>query len=106
MTDILTRVAIIERVRMDTDHIVAVLSDGREVGIPLAWSDRLAAATPHQRAAYEIEDFGTSIHWPEVDEDIGLSTFLGVSEDVIYDALGWKRPSIPTRDDLRTAGTG
>ncbi len=93
MTDILTRVATIERVRMDSDHIVAVLSDGREVGIPLAWSARLAAARPEQRAAYELEDLGTSIHWPEVDEDIGLSTFLGVSEDVIYDALGWKRPS-------------
>jgi len=73
----------------------------------MAWSDRLAGATPRQRAAYEIEDFGTSIHWPGVDEDIGLSAFLGVSEDVIYDALGWKGPSMSTKDHLsRTAGAG
>ena len=91
MTAILTRVATIERVRFANDHIVAVLSDGREVGIPLAWSERLSAATSSQRKNYEIEDFGTSIHWPAVDEDIGLATFLGVSEEAIYDALGWER---------------
>jgi hypothetical protein len=93
MTEILTRIATIERVRVDDAHIVAVLSDGREVGIPLAWSERLAAASAEQRATYGIEDFGTSIHWPGVDEDIGLSTFLGVSDEVIYDALGWTKPA-------------
>ena len=100
MTEILTRIAVIERVRVDDLHIVAVLSDGREVGIPLAWSKRLAAPSAEQRATYGIEDFGTSIHWPGVDEDIGLSTFLGVNEDVIYDALGWKKPNQekPPRD--------
>jgi hypothetical protein len=46
MTETLTRIATIERARVDEDHIVAVLSDGRELAIPLAWSERLASATP------------------------------------------------------------
>ena len=92
MAEVLTRIATIERVRFDEEHVVAVLSDGREVGIPLAWSQGLAAATAEQRATYEIQDFGTSVHWPSIDEDIGLATFLGVTEDVVYDALGWQKP--------------
>ena len=96
MTEALTRIATIERVRIDDEHIVALLSDGREVGIPIAWSTRLGAATMEQRADYEIQEFGTSVHWPDVDEDIGLAAFLGVSEDIVYDALGWEKPTNST----------
>lgn len=100
MTEVLTRVATIERVRVDDEQITAVLSDGREVAIPLAWSERLAVAIPEQRANYQIQEFGTAIHWPDADEDIGLSTFLGVSEEVIYEALGWQKPTKTTRQYL------
>lgn len=104
MTDVLTRIATIDRVRIDDEHIVAVLSDGREVGIPLVWSPRLGGATREERANYEIQDFGTCIYWPDLDEDIDLAAFLGVSENVIYDALGWKKPTRTTKEYLRAAG--
>ena len=32
---------------------------------------------------------GAAIHWPDIDEEVGLATFLGVSEDVPHDALGF-----------------
>ncbi len=80
----------ISRVSVDTERITVVTTDGREHSIPLAWSSRLAAATPEQRAKYEVIDFGTAIHWPDVDEDLGLATFLGVDEDALYDSLGFE----------------
>jgi Protein of unknown function (DUF3532). len=76
---------------------------GRELGIPLAWSERLSSATPEQRANYRIEEFGAAIHWPDVDEDIGLATFLRVSEDVLYDALGFNPPTRSTEEYVALA---
>lgn len=99
----LTQVSVIERVYCDDEHIHAHLADGRELGIPLAWSERLSSATPEQRANYQIEEFGAAIHWPDVDEDIGLATFLGVSEDALYDAFGFNAPTRSTEEYLALA---
>jgi hypothetical protein len=99
----LTQVPVIERVHCDGEHIYVHLADGRELGIPLAWSERLSSATPEQRANYRIEEFGAAIHWPEVDEDIGLATFLRVSEDVLYDASGFNPPTRSTEEYLALA---
>jgi len=54
------------RVRIRPAH----LADGRIISVPLAWSWRLAAATPAQRANYEIIGDGLGVHWSDVDEDI------------------------------------
>lgn len=64
---------------------------------------RLSSATPEQRANYRIEEFGAAIHWPDVDEDIGLATFLGVSENALYDALGFNPPTLSTEEYLALA---
>ncbi len=95
---VLTQVPVVVRVHCDAEHIVVRLADGRELGIPLAWSERLSAATPAQRMNYEIEEQGAAIHWPEVDEDIGLATFLGISEEALYAALGWEPPTKNTEE--------
>ena len=78
-------------VRFDGDDLVVTLSNGREVSAPTADYPRLADATPEQRANYRIEAFGTIIHWPDVDEDIGVNYLLGVSEDELYDFAGFAR---------------
>jgi hypothetical protein len=61
------------------------------------------SATPEQRANYRIEEFGAAIHWPDVDEEIGLTRFLGVSEDVLYDASGFNPPTRSTEEYLALA---
>lgn len=99
----LTQIPVIERVQCDGEHVYVHLADGRELGIPLAWSVRLSSATPEQRANYRIEEFGAAIHWPDVDEDIGLATFLGVSENALYDALGFNPPTRSTEEYLALA---
>ena len=100
---VLTQIPVIERVRCDGEHVHVHLVDGRELGIPLAWSERLSSATAAQRENYRIEEFGAAIHWPDIDEDIGLATFLGVSEDVLYEALGFNPPTRSTEEYLALA---
>ena len=66
----------IDRVEVSDDTITAHLVDGRVISVPLAWSWRLAAASPAKRAKYEIIGDGQGVHWPEVDEDISAEGML------------------------------
>ncbi|MCK7476102.1 MAG: DUF2442 domain-containing protein [Rhodopseudomonas palustris] len=50
------------------------LSDGRTLGVPLAWFPRLLHATPSQRTNVEISRVG--LHWDELDEDISVAGLL------------------------------
>jgi Protein of unknown function (DUF2442) len=56
--------------------ITARLADGRIISVPLTWSWRLAAATPAERANYQIIGDGQGVHWPDVDEDISAQGML------------------------------
>ncbi len=64
-------------VRFTKEAIVVVLADAREVSAPLQWFPRLLAATPKQRAKWELIGDGIGIHWPLVDEDIEVVSLLG-----------------------------
>ena len=61
-------------VRFDEDSMWVELSDGRTLGIPLAWFPRLLRATPAQRAACRISSRG--LHWAELDEDTSVAGLL------------------------------
>jgi hypothetical protein len=63
--------------RVSDDKITALLSDGREISIPLSWFPRLFQALPAQRSKFQISPAGYGIHWPEIDEDISIKAFLG-----------------------------
>jgi hypothetical protein len=66
----------IERVCVTEDEIIAHLVDGRVISVPLAWSWRLAEATPAQRAHFRLIGTGQGVHWPDVDEDISVEGML------------------------------
>jgi len=66
----------IEDVRVTEDEIVAHLADGRVIRVPLAWSWRLAEATPAQRANFRLIGTGQGVHWPDLDEDISVEGML------------------------------
>lgn len=60
-----------------TDTMLKVyLSDGREVGAPLAWFPRLHQATPEQRRKWRPIGGGIGMHWEEIDEDISVESLL------------------------------
>jgi len=48
------------------------LADGREIRVPLEFYPRLKNASMKQRGKYRIFGMGTSIHWPDVDEDLSV----------------------------------
>lgn len=52
------------------------LSDGRKLGVPLAYFPRLLRATPEQRLQYEMSGNGTGLHWEALDEDISVEGLL------------------------------
>jgi len=66
----------IKSIEVSDEMITARLADGRIISVPLAWSWRLATATPAQRAHYEIIGDGHGVHWPDVDEDISAEGML------------------------------
>jgi hypothetical protein len=61
-------------VRFDEDNMWVELTDGRTLGVPLAWFPRLLHATPAQRACVELSRVG--LHWDEIDEDISVAGLL------------------------------
>jgi hypothetical protein len=50
------------------------LSDGRTLGVPLAWFPRLLHATAEQREACRLSRRG--LHWETLDEDISVAGLL------------------------------
>jgi hypothetical protein len=67
-------------VRFDENTTWVELSDGRTLGIPLAWFPRLLHATPAQRARVELSRVG--LHWDDLDEDISVAGLLAGRGDV------------------------
>jgi hypothetical protein len=61
-------------VHFDENTMWVDLTDGRTLGVPLAWFPRLLNATPAQRA--KIEMSRTGLHWEELDEDISIAGLI------------------------------
>ncbi len=60
-----------------TDDTLSVdLEDGRTIAVPIGWYPRLAHGTPAERANVQISGAGYGMHWPELDEDIGIEGLL------------------------------
>jgi len=63
-------------------NLIVSLVDGRKIIVPLASFPRLKAATEEQLEKFEILADGEGIHWPELDEDLGVTGLLrGTHED-------------------------
>ena len=60
-----------------TDDTVSVdLEDGRTIAVPIGWYPRLAHGTLAERANVQISGAGYGMHWPELDDDIGVEGLL------------------------------
>lgn len=68
------------KVWCDDDSLWVDLSDGRTLGVPLAWFPRLLAATEEQRGQVRMSTRG--LHWEELDEDISIEGLLAGRSDV------------------------
>ena len=61
-------------VRFDEDSSWVDLSDGRVIGVPLAWFPRLLSASPEERERVRISSRG--LHWEALDEDVSVAGLL------------------------------
>jgi hypothetical protein len=68
--------ALAKAVSFDEALMHVSLADGRILSAPLIWFPLLQAATPEQRANYEIAGGGISLHWPEIDEDLSIAGLM------------------------------
>jgi hypothetical protein len=62
------------KVTFDDDSMWVGLTDGRVIGVPLAWFPRLLHGTAEQRAQVRISSRG--LHWESLDEDISVAGLL------------------------------
>ena len=56
------------------------LSDGRTLGVPLAWFPRLLDASQAERERVEIGHYG--LHWERLDEDVSINGLLAGRGDM------------------------
>ncbi len=60
-----------------TDDTLSVeLEDGRSISVPIGWYPRLAHGSLEERNNFQIAGAGFGIHWPDLDEDIGVEGLL------------------------------
>jgi hypothetical protein len=68
--------ALAKSVNFDEEMMHVSLTDRRSISVPIIWFPVLREATPDQRTKYEIGGGGTSLHWPELDEDLSVAGLL------------------------------
>jgi hypothetical protein len=72
-------------VRFDEHTMWVDLTDGRSIGVPLAWFPRLLNATAQERDQVELSRLG--LHWENLDEDISVAGLLAGRGDLTRKAL-------------------
>ncbi|TZE82389.1 DUF2442 domain-containing protein [Calorimonas adulescens] len=60
----------------DDDKLYILLSDGREMGVPLEWFPKLKKATPEEKADWRLIGGGIGIRWEKLDEDISIEGII------------------------------
>jgi hypothetical protein len=68
--------ALAQSVRLSDDALVADLTDGRTITVPIAWFPRLEHGTLAERSNWRLIARGEGIHWPDLDEDISVESLL------------------------------
>jgi len=68
--------ALAKSVNFDEDMMHVLLTDGRRISVPITWFPLLLKASPEQRTKSEIGGGGTSLHWPELDEDLSVAGLM------------------------------
>ncbi len=66
----------IVRVLIGEEKLFVDLEDGRTISVPLGWYPRLAYGSQPERANFQISGAGYGIHWPDLDEDLGVEGLL------------------------------
>src|SRR5687767_4545195 len=63
-------------VKVTDDTLTVDLEDGRTISVPIGFYPRLAHASATERGNFVISGAGFGIHWPDLDEDLGVEGLL------------------------------
>jgi hypothetical protein len=66
-------------------RIVVALSNGLELGVPVALAQGLAGAKPSDLSKIEISPTGLGLHWPKLDADLYLPALM----DGVFGSRRW-----------------
>ncbi len=75
--------ALAKSVNFDEEMMHVSLTDGRLISVPIIWFPLLRKATSDQRSKYELGGGGTSLHWPELDEDLSIAGLLAGTDSKV-----------------------
>ena len=65
-----------QEVWFDADNLWVLLTDGRQIAVPLAYFPRLLNASLEDLNDFIISGGGIGIHWDNIDEDISVEGLL------------------------------
>jgi Protein of unknown function (DUF3532). len=65
-----------KKIWIDEENLWLLLTDGRQLAVPLVYFPRLLKASPDQRSRFKTSGGGTGLHWEELDEDISVEGLL------------------------------
>lgn len=68
--------ALAQSVAFADDMMQVTLTDGRVIGVPIAWFPVLQSATEEERLNVSIGGGGYGLHWPDLDEDLSIAGLL------------------------------
>lgn len=63
-------------VEVTDDMLTLHLEDGRSISAPIDWYPRLARGSAEERRNFRLIGRGEGVHWPELDEDVGVEGVL------------------------------
>ena len=63
-------------VSFSQDSLHFALADGREISAPLEWFPKLRDASKTDRNNWRLIGQGMGVHWPNIDEDIAVSSLM------------------------------
>ncbi len=65
-----------QKIWFDEYNLWILLSDGRQLSVPLIYFPRLKNASPEELGNYVISGGGYGLHWDDLDEDIHVESLL------------------------------
>ncbi len=65
-----------QEVWFDADNLWVLLTDGRQIAVPLAYFPRLLNASQDNLNDFIISGGGIGVHWESLDEDISVEGLL------------------------------
>jgi hypothetical protein len=71
-----TQAPTVTSARVSDDVLSVELSDGRSLGVPLAWYPRLSHGTSQELDHWRLIGNGRGVRWPDLDEDISVENLL------------------------------